>query len=82
MNQTYLHLDASFVFHCVYFLYGISVYSGDFNTKYLPFRMQVLPFTTYTVLLHGTLFDVIYKLKMAFIFLVVFDYIYLFNFLV
>ena len=44
--------------------------------------MQALSVTTYTVPLHGTLFDVIYKLKMAFIFLVVFDYIYLFNFLV
>lgn len=52
----------------VYFLYGTSVHSGDFNPKYLPFKMHVLPFTIHTVPLHRTLFDGTYKLKMAFIF--------------
>lgn len=52
----------------VYFLYGTSVHSGDFNPKYLPFKMHVLPFTIHTEPLHRTLFDGTYKLKMAFIF--------------
>lgn len=67
--------------HCVYFLYGTSVHNSDFNpniclSRYSFHHLQLIPylFAEHCFLLSADL------RRVPFIFLMVFDYIYLLSF--